>query len=107
MGDRDLQLIAEFLARRDVDALDPDHPVDVLVLCGSAVLPSLDVTAAAFHDGVTPRILVSGGVGTPPSTCTPPSARIRRTPTCRWPAAARPPCSATSCGATSTSRRAP
>lgn len=63
MGDGDLQLIAEFLARRDVVVLDPARPADVLVLCGSAVLPSLDVTAAAFHAGVTRRILVSGGVG--------------------------------------------
>ncbi len=59
----DLQLIAGFLARRDVPALDPTRPVDVLVLCGSAVLPSVEVAATAFHDGAVGRILVSGGTG--------------------------------------------
>ena len=63
MTAHDLQLLADFLARRDVAELDPAQPCDVLVLCGSAVLASLDVAAAAFHDGVVPRILVSGGVG--------------------------------------------
>ena len=59
----DLQAVASFLARRDVPSLDQAQPYDVLVLCGSAVLASLDVAAAAFHDAVVRRILVSGGVG--------------------------------------------
>jgi hypothetical protein len=64
----DLQILAGFLARRDVPTLgrpsvEAVRPLDMLVLCGSAVLTSADVAAAAFHDGVVPRILVSGGVG--------------------------------------------
>jgi hypothetical protein len=57
----DLNRIAAWLARRDAGALT--SYVDVLVLCGSAVLASLDVAAAALHDGLAGRILVSGGVG--------------------------------------------
>lgn len=67
----DLERIGRFLARRDVESLDvesldPDRVgprFDVLVLCGSAVLASLDVTARAFDDGIVDRILVTGGVG--------------------------------------------
>lgn len=77
----DLELIGRFLARRDVAALegpgsdragsdgagsDRLHrpgPYDVLVLCGSAVLASLDVTAWAFHRRLVARVLVSGGIG--------------------------------------------
>jgi hypothetical protein len=62
----DLQMIADFLARRDVPSLDPDdvgRTFDVLVLCGSAVLESADVAARAVRDGVAGRILVTGGVG--------------------------------------------
>lgn len=61
----DLDRLAAFLARRDVGRLtrgDLD-PVDVLVLCGSAVLCALDVAAAAHREGLAGRILVSGGVG--------------------------------------------
>jgi uncharacterized SAM-binding protein YcdF (DUF218 family) len=62
----DLEVIAGFLARRDVASLESEglrRTFDVLVLCGSAVLASLDVTARAFHDGVVRRVLVSGGIG--------------------------------------------
>jgi hypothetical protein len=59
----DLTVLAEFLARRDEPGLTPEHPVDVLVLCGSAVLQALSVAAAALHDGSVARILVTGGVG--------------------------------------------
>lgn len=62
-GDRaDLDVIARFLARRDVDALDA-AAADVLVLCGSAVLASVRVAADAYHRGAVARILVTGGVG--------------------------------------------
>ncbi|MFS0699320.1 YdcF family protein [Cellulomonas sp. 179-A 4D5 NHS] len=62
---RDLNLIAAYLARRDSPSLSPAHvsPFDVLILCGSAVLPAVDVVASTFHAGLAPRILVSGGVG--------------------------------------------
>lgn len=71
MGDRrddltDLQVIARFLARRDVPSLDPralGRGFDVLLLCGSGVLATLEVAARAFHDGVVDSILVSGGFG--------------------------------------------
>jgi uncharacterized SAM-binding protein YcdF (DUF218 family) len=61
----DLNRIAAFLARRDVESLSPDHAhrVDVLVLCGSAVLASIDVAATALHAGLADRLLVSGGLG--------------------------------------------
>jgi hypothetical protein len=59
----DLSVLAGFLARRDEPAPTPDHPADVLVLCGSAVLQSLTVAAAALHAGAVTRILVTGGVG--------------------------------------------
>jgi hypothetical protein len=59
----DLGVLAEFLARRDEPGLDPDHPVDVLVLCGSAVLQSLTLAAQALRDEAAARILVTGGIG--------------------------------------------
>jgi uncharacterized SAM-binding protein YcdF (DUF218 family) len=59
--DDDLSLLGRYLARRDVDELTT--PVDLLVLMGSAVLESVEVTADAFHRGVTERILISGGIG--------------------------------------------
>jgi uncharacterized SAM-binding protein YcdF (DUF218 family) len=59
----DLTVVAEFLARRDEWTLTPDHPVDVLVLCGSAVLQSLTVAAAALANRAAARILVTGGIG--------------------------------------------
>jgi len=37
--------------------------VDLVVLMGSAVLESVEVVAAAYHRGLAPRILVSGGIG--------------------------------------------
>ena len=61
----DLDRVAAWLARRDVASLTPRalDPVDVLVLCGSAVLGAIDVAAAAYRRGLAGRILVSGGVG--------------------------------------------
>lgn len=67
----DLELIGRFLARRDVESLEVEsldrdgvgRRFDVLVLCGSAVLASVEVAARAFHDGIVDRILVTGGVG--------------------------------------------
>lgn len=61
----DLDRVAAWLARRDVVSLtarDLD-PVDVLVLCGSAVLGAVDVAAAAYREGLVAHVLVSGGVG--------------------------------------------
>ncbi len=59
----DLAILAAFLARRDEPGLTRDHPADVLVLCGSAVLQSLAVAADALHGGAVSRILVTGGIG--------------------------------------------
>jgi uncharacterized SAM-binding protein YcdF (DUF218 family) len=59
--DDDLSLLGRYLARRDVSGLT--RPVDLLVLMGSAVLESVEVTARAFHRGVAERILISGGIG--------------------------------------------
>jgi hypothetical protein len=59
----DLALLGAYLARRDPPGLTADDPVDVLVLCGSAVLPSFDVAAAAVREGAAARIVVTGGIG--------------------------------------------
>ena len=61
----DLNLIAAYLARSDFISLSPAvvSPADVLVLCGSAVLATIDVAATAFHDGLADRLLISGGIG--------------------------------------------
>ena len=61
----DLDRVAAWLARRDVASLTPRalDPVDVLVLCGSAVLGAVDVAAAAYREGLVAHVLVSGGVG--------------------------------------------
>lgn len=60
----DLNLLASFLARRDVDpnTLTPES-FDVIVLCGSAVLSTLDVCVGLLAQGVAPRLLCAGGVG--------------------------------------------
>ncbi|GAA2812491.1 YdcF family protein [Kribbella solani] len=54
----DEELIARYLARRD----PVDHPVDRIVLLGSAVIESVAVAAAA-HRTYSAPILVSGGIG--------------------------------------------
>lgn len=62
----DLEVIGRFLARRDLGSLDPAdlrRSFDVLVLCGSAVPATVELAARAFHDNVTPQVLVTGGVG--------------------------------------------
>jgi hypothetical protein len=80
---RDLECIGRFLARRDVDSLEP-APVgrrfDVLVLCGSAVLASLELAARAFGDDLVDRILVTGGIGHSTSHL---ATAVRRHPTYR------------------------
>jgi len=69
-GSRRPDLIAAYLARRDFISLSPAvvSPADVLVLCGSAVLAAIDVTATAFHDGLADRLLVTGALDTPRHT---------------------------------------
>ena len=59
--DQDLDTLGRYLARRDVPELT--RPVDLLVLMGSAILESVDLTAKAYRDGVANRILISGGIG--------------------------------------------
>ena len=62
----DLQLIARYLARRDVPSLargELGRGFDGVVLCGSAVLATVETAARAFHDGVARSILVTGGIG--------------------------------------------
>jgi hypothetical protein len=61
----DVNLIAAYLARRDIASLSPTVAprADVLVLCGSTVLAAIDVAATVFHDGLADRLLISGGVG--------------------------------------------
>jgi hypothetical protein len=61
----DLEVVARYLARRDVASLDPTTcgACDALVLCGSGVPATVEVAAQAFHDGVAGSILVTGGLG--------------------------------------------
>jgi len=62
----DLQVIARYLARRDLSAMhrtEVRRSFDVLVLCGSGVLATVDQAAQACHDGLVGSILVTGGVG--------------------------------------------
>ena len=61
----DMNRIAAYLARRDEASLSPEATdrVDLLVLCGSAVLAAVDVAAAALHSGLVERLRVTGGVG--------------------------------------------
>jgi len=62
----DLNVVGRYLARRDLPSLDPaevGRTFDVLVLCGSGVLATVDLAAEAFHHGVVGSILVTGGVG--------------------------------------------
>ena len=62
----DLELVGRYLARRDLPSLEAatsEAPFDVLLLCGSGVAATVEVTARAFHDGIVRRILVTGGVG--------------------------------------------
>lgn len=54
----DEDVIARYLARRD----PVDHPVELIVLMGSAVLESVEVAAEAYRVCSAP-ILVSGGIG--------------------------------------------
>jgi hypothetical protein len=66
MTSPDLEVIGRYLARRDLASLDPAdlrRSFDVLVLCGSAVPATVEVAARAVHDGITPTLLVTGGVG--------------------------------------------
>lgn len=57
-----LNTLAQFLARRDIGDL-ADVKADVLVLLGNALPGTARVAAGAWHAGVAPAILVSGGVG--------------------------------------------
>jgi len=57
-----MNLIAAYLARRDVETLS-EVRADVLVLCGSAVLGAVESAARALHEQRAPRIVVTGGVG--------------------------------------------
>jgi hypothetical protein len=62
----DLQVVATWLARRDLPQLvggPTSERFDVLVLCGSAVLASVEVAARAYHAGLVGHLLVTGGRG--------------------------------------------
>ncbi len=63
----DLDLVAAYLARRDVADLDEvdqvDGPFDVVVLLGSALLGPERTAARVLAGGTARRLLVCGGVG--------------------------------------------
>lgn len=55
----DLDVIARYLARRD----DVPEDVDCVVLCGSAVLATVDHAVAAAQDAPESTVVVTGGIG--------------------------------------------
>jgi len=57
-----LNTLARFLARRDVESLT-NVQADVLLLLGNALPGTARIVADAWHAGVAPIILISGGVG--------------------------------------------
>lgn len=63
----DADALAHFLARRDyatlAAALEEGGPFTAVVVCGSAVLHTVETAVAALTAGVAPRLLFSGGVG--------------------------------------------
>jgi uncharacterized SAM-binding protein YcdF (DUF218 family) len=62
----ELNAIAHYLARRDIkelSVLEIGNPVDLLVLCGSSLLHSVELAAKVMKDGLAKRLLVSGGIG--------------------------------------------
>jgi len=64
--DRQLMILARFLARRDIELFESDwtlEPIDLIVLLGSSLLASADVAAKAFLSGVGHQLLIAGGVG--------------------------------------------
>jgi hypothetical protein len=58
----DLNRLAAYLARRDVERLS-EAPADLMILLGSAVLLTLDVAADALGSGAVKSLLISGGIG--------------------------------------------
>lgn len=59
-NENDLNTLAQFLARKDAPTLPL---VDLLVLLGSSLIVTAQVTADAWHSGSVGQILVSGGIG--------------------------------------------
>jgi uncharacterized SAM-binding protein YcdF (DUF218 family) len=61
----DSNILSSFLAARDLPSLDATTPTDfhAIVVCGSAVLATVEAAVAALKLGVAPRVLFSGGVG--------------------------------------------
>lgn len=59
----DLNALATYLARRDMTALTPENPTDLLLVTGSCLLSPLEVAAYALKYEVTPLLLLSGGIG--------------------------------------------
>jgi uncharacterized SAM-binding protein YcdF (DUF218 family) len=68
----DLNTLARFLARRDISSLvtppsphptSRPYPFDILVLCGSAIVGTVQTAVDALKAGLAPVLLISGGVG--------------------------------------------
>jgi uncharacterized SAM-binding protein YcdF (DUF218 family) len=69
----DLNTLARFLARRDIPSLlvsppsprpaSHPYPFDILVLCGSAIVGTVQTAVDALKAGLAPILLISGGVG--------------------------------------------
>ena len=58
----DANTLASWLARRDLDTLTRGD-ADVIVLCGSALLGTVDLACAALSAGVASCLLITGGIG--------------------------------------------
>jgi len=59
----DVKSISEFVAHRSLSSLDAVKGLNAVVVCGSAVLQTVDCAVEAFKQGVAPLILFTGGVG--------------------------------------------
>ena len=55
--------LVSFLALRDIADLSKCPKVSAIVVCGSAVLSSVEAAVAAFNLGLAPLIVFSGGLG--------------------------------------------
>jgi len=61
-GTEELNTLAKFLARRDVESLE-SVSADLLILLGNSLPDTARVVASAWRLGAAPTILLSGGMG--------------------------------------------
>ena len=62
----DFNLIANYLARRDIKNLSfslLNKPIDVLIYLGNSLIEPIHLAAQAIKEGLTKHLLISGGIG--------------------------------------------